>query len=164
MLMNNQFKEQSLKRKSHRKFALSCFLASRALNMSGYFDQSARSIERRCVVTEITLWQLHPHLPDAIEIIIFHNVYEGFCLFGCKWFTIKTRGQYLIHIVWIFYIRKITEKCKAPGFNSSIRITIWKCHSCIFGIIHIWKITPLIHFVVYMSPNTDAVNCYTCAW
>ena len=49
MLMNNEFKAQSLNRKSYRKFALSCFSVT-CLNMSGYFDQSARSIESRCVV------------------------------------------------------------------------------------------------------------------
>ena len=47
--MNNKFKAQNLNWKSYRNFI--CHdLASHALNMSGYFDQSGCSIESRCVV------------------------------------------------------------------------------------------------------------------
>ena len=55
--MFNKFKAQNLNRKSYRKRCHDsrCHdLASRALNMSGYFAQSARSIESRCVVTYAT--------------------------------------------------------------------------------------------------------------
>ena len=48
MLMNNKFKAQTLNRKSYRKFT-SCFSVT-CFNISCYFDQSARSIESRCVV------------------------------------------------------------------------------------------------------------------
>ena len=47
--MNNQFKAQSLNRKPTGN-SRSHILASRALNLAGYFDQSARSIESWCVV------------------------------------------------------------------------------------------------------------------
>ena len=53
MLMNNKFNAQSLNRNPTGNSR--CHdLASRALNMSGYFDQSARSIESRCVVRHLT--------------------------------------------------------------------------------------------------------------
>ena len=48
MLMNNQFKAQSLNRKSYRKFTLSYFSVT-CFKHVGCFDQSARSIESRCV-------------------------------------------------------------------------------------------------------------------
>ena len=47
--MNNKFKAQSLTENPTGNSRCRD-LASRALNMSGYFDQSARSIESRCVV------------------------------------------------------------------------------------------------------------------
>ena len=49
MLMNNKFKAQTLTGNPTGNYRCQLF-ASRALNMSCYFSQSARSIESRCVV------------------------------------------------------------------------------------------------------------------
>ena len=49
MLMNNKFKAQTLTGDPTGNYRCQ-LLASRALNMSCYFSQSARSIESRCVV------------------------------------------------------------------------------------------------------------------
>ena len=55
MLMNNKFKAQTLTGNPTGNYRCQLF-ASRALNMSCYFSQSARSIESRCVVTKRTKW------------------------------------------------------------------------------------------------------------
>ena len=49
MLINNKFKAQTLTGNPTGNYRCQLF-ASRALNMSCYFSQSARSIESRCVV------------------------------------------------------------------------------------------------------------------
>ena len=64
--MNNKFKAQSLNRKSTGNSRCHV-LASRALNTSGYFDQSARSIESRCVVINIQEQPMRASQPDLIE-------------------------------------------------------------------------------------------------
>ena len=51
MLMNNKFKEQTLNGNPTGNYRCQLF-ASRALNMSCYFSQSARSIESRRVVNK----------------------------------------------------------------------------------------------------------------
>ena len=54
MLMNNKFKAQTLTGNPTGNYRCQLF-ASRALNMSCYFSQSARSIESRCVVIKASI-------------------------------------------------------------------------------------------------------------
>ena len=65
VLMNNKFKAQSVNRKSYRKFTLPWFSVT-CFNMSGYFDQSARSIESRCVVNAIAICDENFHINQQI--------------------------------------------------------------------------------------------------
>ena len=128
-VMNNKFKAQSLNRKSFRKFTW------RALNMSGYVDQSARSIEGRCVVNSSPNISII-HI-QTLRMLVLYS-FKGL---GQHWFRYWFIPWRYSGITWINVVLKsmVTETHLRTITQAVHKISIYKMD--------------LVHTLVILLPN-----------